>query len=67
MLEVRDYMFLDDLENPAIATGFDANGNSRAQDESTWLAEDQSFTNNVQVQLGLSLFLPVSWEYQLPK
>jgi outer membrane beta-barrel protein len=67
MLEVRDYMFLEDLENPSIATGFDSNGNPRAQNQDTWLAPDQSFTNNVQAQLGLSFFLPPTWEYQLPK
>jgi len=67
-LEIRDYMFLDELENPNIATGFDpATGELRAQDESTWLSEDLEFTNNVQAQLGLSFFLPPSWEYKLPK
>lgn len=67
MLEIRDYMFLEDLENPSIALGRDANGNLRAQDPDTWLAPDQSFTNNVQAQLGLSFFLPPTWEYKLPK
>jgi outer membrane beta-barrel protein len=66
-LEIRDYMFLDRLENPAIATGFDSDGNPRAQDESTWLADGREFTNNVQAQFGLSFFLPPTWEYELPK
>jgi len=67
MLEIRDYMFFDELENPSIATGFDANGNRLAADPGTWLAEDKSFTNNVQAQLGISIFLPFTWEYKLPK
>ncbi len=67
MLEVRDYMFLDELENPAIATGFQDDGTPRAQDPETWIAEDLSFTNNVQAQLGVSIFLPFTWEYELPK
>jgi len=67
MLEIHDYMFIDDLENPAIANGFDAQGNPRTQDKSTWLADETSFTNNVQAQLGISVFLPFSWEYRLPK
>ena len=67
MLEVRDYMFFDGLENPNIATGFDDDGSLRAQNPETWEADDPSFTNNVQAQLGLALYLPFSWEYELPK
>jgi outer membrane beta-barrel protein len=63
MLEVRDYIFWEDLENPSIATGFNSAGRPLAQDPSTWLAPDSSFTNNVQAQLGLSVFLPFSWSY----
>ena len=46
---------------------FDDQGNPRSLDESTWLADETSFTNNVQAQLGLSVFLPFTWEYRLPK
>ena len=67
MMEVRDYIFLDRLENPSIATGFDSKGRPKAQQESTWQADDKSFTNNIQAQLGLTLFLPLSWKYKLPK
>lgn len=63
MLEVRDYIFWEDLENPAIAAGVTSDGRPRAQDPSTWLAPDSSFTNNVQAQLGISVFLPFSWSY----
>jgi outer membrane beta-barrel protein len=67
MLEVSDYIFFDQLENPQIAEGRDAEGNLRAQDQNTWLADGTSFTNNVQAQVGFSVFLPFSWEYRLPK
>jgi outer membrane beta-barrel protein len=67
MLEIRDYIFFEDLENPGIASGTDAQGVPLAQDPSTWLAPDKSFTNNVQAQLGLSVFLPFSWTYKTAK
>ena len=67
-LEVSDYLFFDELENPSIAEGRDTNNKPKAQDSSTWLSQDgASFTNNVQAQVGLSVFLPFSWEYRLPK
>jgi outer membrane beta-barrel protein len=67
-LEVSDYLFFDELENPLVAIGNDSKGNPNAQDQSTWLDPGgASFTNNVQAQLGLSVFLPFSWEYRLPK
>jgi outer membrane beta-barrel protein len=65
--ELRDYIFPDELENQLIAEGVDADGIPRAQDSATWLAEEVSWTNHVQAQLGLSFFLPPSWEYRLPK
>ena len=65
--ELRDYMFFDELENQTIAVGVDASGKPKAQDPNTWLAEDQSFTNNVAAQIGFSIFLPPTWEYRLPK
>ncbi len=65
--ELRDYIFFDELENPTIATGIDSEGRPNAQNEATWVSEDLSFTNNVQAQLGISIFLPPTWEYRLPK
>lgn len=58
VLEVRDYVFIDKLENLEIA------GNP--QDESTW-TDQSSLTNNVQAQLGVSVFIPFSFDYRLPK
>ena len=66
-LEVSDYLFFDELENPKVAEG-KTGDKPNAQDQSTWLDPGgASFTNNVQAQLGLSVFLPFSWEYRLPK
>ncbi|MFO0548176.1 MAG: outer membrane beta-barrel domain-containing protein [Polyangiaceae bacterium] len=65
--EVHDYIFPDELENQSIASGVDEEGKPNAQNPDTWLAEDVSWTNNVQGQIGLSFFLPPTWEYRLPK
>ena len=67
MLEVSDYIFFDKLENPAIAEGVGSDGRPNAQNPDTWLADGTSFTNNVQAQVGFSIFLPFTWEYRLPK
>ena len=34
--------------------------------DATWFGESR-LTNNVQAQVGVSIFLPFSWEYRLPK
>jgi outer membrane beta-barrel protein len=60
VLEVRDYIFFDKLENTEVFTG------PAATDESTWFGQTK-LTNNVQAQLGVSIFLPFAWEYRLPK
>ena len=59
MLEVRDYIFNDKLENLEIDL-------ANPTDKSTW-TDESSLTNNVQAQLGVSIFLPFSFEYRLPK
>jgi outer membrane beta-barrel protein len=59
-LEISDYIFFDELENPQIDQTDPTNKN-------TWYSKDSSFTNNVQAQLGVSIFLPFTWEYRLPK
>ncbi len=64
--ELSDYIFFDELENPSIAVGRDANNVPLAQNPTTWTKET-SFTNNVQAQVGFSVFLPFTWEYRLPK
>jgi outer membrane beta-barrel protein len=67
VLEISDYIFADKLENPSIAEGNDKNNKPNAQNPNTWLAKGSSITNNVQAQVGLSVFLPFTWEYRLPK
>ena len=67
MLEVSDYIFFEKLEEPTIADGIGSDGRPRAQDPGTWLKEGTSLTNNVQAQVGFSVFLPFTWEYRLPK
>jgi outer membrane beta-barrel protein len=57
-LELRDYIYNEKLEATTIA--------KNERDSSTWYGQN-SLTNNVQAQLGISLFLPPSWEYRLPK
>ncbi len=59
VLEVRDYIFLDKLENLQENTNDPTN-------EADWLG-DSSLTNNVQAQLGVSVFIPFSFDYRLPK
>ncbi len=60
-LEIRDYIYNEKLEN--LSVGRTA---AEQQDKATW-TKDNSLTNNVQAQLGISVFLPFSWEYRLPK
>ena len=67
VLEVSDYIYPEQLENPTIALGLDSTGKPNAQNSTTWLAPGSYWTNNVQAQLGLSIFLPFTWEYRLPK
>lgn len=61
-LELRDYIFNDKLENIKVAST-----NAGLLDKATWYADSGSLTNNVAAQLGVSIFLPTSWEYRLPK
>ncbi len=56
--EVRDYIFLDKLENTAIQT---------SPDQPVDKYGETKLTNHVQAQLGVSIFFPFSWHYQKPK
>jgi outer membrane beta-barrel protein len=58
-LEVRDYIFSDKIESTSVA--------ANAQDTNTWLDKKSRLTNNVQAQLGISVFIPFSFDYRLPK
>jgi outer membrane beta-barrel protein len=58
-LEVRDYIFNDQLESLTKDPDDPLN-------QATWYG-DSRLTNNVQAQVGISIFLPFSVEYKLPK
>ncbi len=60
-LEIRDYIYNEKLESLTLAPT-----QAQQQDKGTWFGESK-ITNNVQAQLGVSVFLPFSWEYRLPK
>ncbi len=67
-LEVRDYIYSEQLENTKVARQW-SNGlptEGTVKDQSTWLGESR-LTNAVQAQFGISIFLPFSWQYRLPK
>jgi hypothetical protein len=59
--EIRDYIYIEQLENVNVAAT-----QAEQQDRKTWFGE-KPLTNNVQAQVGISMFLPFSWEYRLPK
>ena len=67
-LEIRDYAYSEPLENTAVkpqaAPGTNPKGT--AKDPDTWYGESR-FTNAVQAQFGISIFLPFTWQYKLPK
>ena len=66
-IEVSDYIFSDELENATVDQSLKGTcGKPAAQCDDTWI-KGSSLTNNVQAQLGFSIFLPFSWEYRLPK
>jgi outer membrane beta-barrel protein len=60
-LEVRDIIYSEKIEALTIAAG------PAALDKGTWYDTGTHITNNVQMQVGLSFFLPTSFEYRLPK
>ena len=64
-LEIRDYIYNEQLENLSIGSA-PAGQPKGPQDPGTWFGENR-LTNNVQAQLGISIFLPFGWEYRLPK
>jgi outer membrane beta-barrel protein len=56
---VKDYGYNEELEN------LDTN-EGNPSDQSSWLGE-KSFTQNVELQVGFSIFVPFSFDYRLPK
>ncbi len=58
--EFRDYMFLEQFENVNVDP-------ANREDPSTWLDGSSTFFNNLTVQFGFTIFLPIKFEYRLPK
>ncbi len=71
VLEVRDIMYFEKIENINVAKGAAVTaqpGHANSPlNPATWYDPNTHFTNDVQMQVGLSLFLPTSFEYRLPK
>jgi len=59
--EFRAYMWPDQFENTQVAPG------DGRLDSSTWLQSGSSFVANTSIQIGFTLFLPIKFEYRLPK
>jgi outer membrane beta-barrel protein len=59
--EFRAYMWPDQFENEQPVDPPDRD------DPSTWLQSGSTFVANTSIQLGLTLFLPIKFEYRLPK
>ncbi len=64
VLEVRDLMYFEEIENINVAKGSGENG---PLNSALWYDQNTHFTNDVQMQLGLSVLLPTSFDYRLPK
>ncbi len=70
VLEVRDIIYNEKLENTQVATGSTSlplNDPNNPLNKDTWYDSDTHITNAVQLQVGLSLFLPTSFTYHQPK
>jgi len=67
--EIRDYIYPEQLENLTIASGpiGKPNDPTSPSNPATWLQDGVDITNNFQANVGLSFFLPFSFEYRLPK
>jgi outer membrane beta-barrel protein len=59
--EIRNYMYLEQLEALEVALGEARFSNT------TWTQDSPAFTSNVTVHLGLTFFLPFDFEYRLPR
>jgi hypothetical protein len=58
VLELRDLLYFDKVENPVVAIGPGAPGNTLSPtNPDTWYSPDTRFTNAVQLRLGGSFFL----------
>jgi outer membrane beta-barrel protein len=58
--ELRDYMYLEKLENLQVSL-------SDREGRNTWIDPNATLTNNVTAHLGLTMFFPFTFEYRYPK
>jgi outer membrane beta-barrel protein len=61
-VELRDYIYPEKLES--LTTYTDPKYRS---DEDTWISDDVKLTNNVTLQAGISVLLPPTFDFKLPK
>ena len=54
-------MYLEKLENLDVELG------AAREDESTWIDQESTLTNNVTAHVGITLFFPFTFEYRYPK
>jgi len=59
--ELRDYIYLERLENLNVQLGQD-----RAR-QSTWIDQSATLTHNVTAHVGVTMFFPFDFEYRYPK
>lgn len=59
--EIRDYMYLEQLESLEVGLGQDR------LDPSTWAQSSPAFVNNVTAHVGLAIFLPFDFDYRMPR
>jgi outer membrane beta-barrel protein len=70
VIEVRDIIYSEKIENKTVLPANPAlplNSPLNPVNPATWYDPNTHLTNDVQMQVGLSIFLPTSFEYQLPK
>jgi len=65
-LELRNFVYPEQLENTAIAPDSQAMCPRCRRSNTTWNGESR-LTDNVMVSVGLTVFLPFSFNYRLPK
>jgi len=65
-LEIRDYMFMEKVENQAVQNEDNPNDENWPNDSANWYGPDV-FTSNVMVHAGVSIFIPFTFDYELTK
>ncbi|MCA9580747.1 MAG: outer membrane beta-barrel domain-containing protein [Myxococcales bacterium] len=69
--ELRDYAYLEELEALEVAPGSSEVGAAcpagQRCDEATWTQDSPSLTNNVTAHIGLTIFIPFEFDYDLPR